>query len=318
MKKSFLIIAIAFVSIAKISAQDEAIFGHYMLNPVLINPALSGQSGKYQLFGHLRNQWTGFAGQPKTYALSFNGRMTDNVGLSAELLTEKFALTDRMRTQLGYAYHFENAKKGIKGGFGFSTEFHRERLDRSVYDNALFEGGDRLVEANTSNVSFFDATAGGYAILADKFLVSIATPNLIRARLGVTDIDTIKKEKTLFRQVILLSSYKISMDKMTIEPSLAFRKVYKAPFEVDLNLLARFLDDKFIVGVSMRPGDSGNIGLLAGTKIEFFKIYYSYNSSLAEFKAYNRQAHEVTIGLEFNRNKQTQSPTEKKKKRYTN
>jgi type IX secretion system PorP/SprF family membrane protein len=319
MKKLLLIILFAAAFTAKISAQDEAIFGHYLVNPVLINPAFSGASGKYQIFGHLRSQWTGFPGQPKTYSLSMNAPLAQNVGIGAMLLTEKFSLLDRTRAQLSYAYHYDNAKKGFKAGFGFSTEFHSTRLDPSVMQDPFYDGGDRIVEANTKSVSFFDATAGAYVILNDKATFSLSLPNLIRARLGVITNDSVVKEKTFLRQFIFSGGYKIKMDKVTFEPSLVARKVYQAPFEVDLNMTARFFDDKLFLGVSMRPGDSGNMGLMVGSKQDFFQVYYAYNSSLAEVKSYARTAHEVTLGLEFNRRQpQTQSPTEKKKKRYKN
>lgn len=319
MKKSLLIILFACSFVAKISAQDEALFGHYLVNPVLINPAFSGTSGKYQIFGHLRNQWTGFPGQPKTYALSLNAPLLDKVGIGAMLLNESFGLVDRMRGQLSYAYHYDDAKRGFKSGFGFSTEFHRTRLNSSVFQDAFYDSGDRIVEANMKNVSFFDATAGGYVILNDKATFSLALPNLIRARLGVVGTDSTVKEKTFLRQFIFSGGYKIKMETMSFEPSLVARKVYQAPFEVDLNMVARFFDDKLFLGASMRPGTSGNIGLMVGTKQDFFQLYYSYNSSLAEIKTYNQQAHEVTLGLEFNRKQsQSDSPTEKKKKRYKN
>ena len=319
MKKSLLVILLAMAFIAKISAQDEAVFGHYLINPVLINPAYSGASGKYQLFGHLRNQWTGFPGQPTTYAVSANAPLAQNVGLGALLLSEKFGLLNRTRAQLSYAYHYDNTKQGFKAGFGFSTEFHTTRLDGSLTQDPFFEAGDRIVETNMRNVSFFDATAGAYAIINSKATFSIALPNLIRARLGVVSNDSITQERSFLKQFIFSGGYKIEMDNMSFEPSLVARKVYQAPLEVDLNMVARFFDEKLLLGLSMRPGNTGNIGLIVGTKQDFFQIYYTYNSSLAEIKTYARQAHEITLGLEFNKKQnQTQSPTEKKKKRYKN
>jgi type IX secretion system PorP/SprF family membrane protein len=318
MKKSLLIILFATAFMAKVSAQDEAIFGHYLINPVIINPAFSGISGKYQIFGHLKSQWTGFPGQPKTYALSMNAPLAQNVGLGGMLLTEKFGILDRTRAQLSYAYHYDDAKKGFKAGFGFSTEFHSTRIDAGVAQDPFYDPFDKVVETNIKSVSFFDATAGAYVVLNDKATFSLALPNLIRARLGVVSNDSIAKEKTFLKQFIFSGGYKIKMDRMTFEPSLVARKVYQAPFEVDLNMTGRFFDDKLFLGVSMRPGNSGNIGLMVGTKQDFFQVYYSYNSSLAEVKTYARTAHEITLGLEFNRKQPTQSPTEKKKKRYKN
>ena len=73
MKKLILLIA-SFCILSTINAQEEAIFGHYTANKVLINPAAAGfDRDNHQFFLNVRNQWTGFAGSPETYAFSYNG-----------------------------------------------------------------------------------------------------------------------------------------------------------------------------------------------------------------------------------------------------
>jgi type IX secretion system PorP/SprF family membrane protein len=319
MKKSLLAIFFLVAVAAKMVAQDEAIFNHYTVNPVLVNPAFTGNDDKFHVFGHYRTQWTGFANAPQTYGLSVNGPLADKVGIGAMILSEKFGLTNRLRGQLSYAYHYKSEKQGFQAGFGFSTEFHRTSLDNSVLTNGFYEADDRLVNANLKNVAIFDATVGGYAVFNNKITVHVASPNLIRARLGQIS-DTVKKEKTFLRQFILGVTYKSVMsDKLTIEPSIQMRRVYQAPFEVEMNLMARFMEERFSAGVYFRPGNSGAMGLTMGVKESFFQIYYSYNASIAEFKSYNQQGHEITMGIALNKpSRDKSSPTTKKKKRYKN
>jgi type IX secretion system PorP/SprF family membrane protein len=317
MKKSLLAIYMLVAVATKMMAQDEATFNHYLINPVLVNPAFTGNGDKYYVYGHYRTQWTGFANAPQTYAMSVNGPLIDNVGIGAMLLTERFGLTNRLRGQLSYAYHYKNEKKGFQAGFGFSTEFHNTKLDNAVLSNGFYDPADRLVDANIKTKSIFDATVGGYAILNNKITIHAAAPNLIRARIGQIE-DTSKKEKTFLRQFIIGAAYKSVMsDKLTIEPSIQMRRVYQAPLEVEMNLMARFMQERFSVGGYFRPGSSGAMGLIMGVKESFFQLYYSYNASIAEFKSYSSQAHEITLGVALNRPSKETSPT-KKKKRYKN
>ena len=319
MKKSLLFIAILSFAAGKMTAQDEAIFNHYIVNPTLINPAYAGSTDKFQIFGHYRAQFSDFKDAPRTYNVSFNGPIAEKVGLGAMVLSEKYGVMDRLRAQLSYAYHYVNEKKGVKIGVGFSTEFHQRKLDPSVLSNVFYDKGDRIVETNIRNESFFDATLGAYADFGDKFYVSLSSPNLVRARVGTTDGDSVKSDPTFLRQFVLWTGYRYKMDKITLEPSLQMRRVLNAPFEVDLNLMARFLDDKFVAGFTFRPGPTGAFGITAGVRESFFQIYYSYNASLAEVNAYGKQAHEITLGIEFAKgSKDKTSPTEKKKKRYKN
>ncbi|MEL7022039.1 MAG: type IX secretion system membrane protein PorP/SprF, partial [Bacteroidota bacterium] len=65
----FLFLATTFT----VSAQYEAVYSHYNVSPVLINPSLAGYKESHRLQLNLRNQWTSFPGAPTTYAVSYNG-----------------------------------------------------------------------------------------------------------------------------------------------------------------------------------------------------------------------------------------------------
>ena len=178
MKKLILSI-IAFATIAVTAkAQDEAIFSHYVVNPMLINPAYAGFNDNTQIFGHLRNQWSGFQNAPKTYALTVDLPMTEKVGIGGLILSEKFGAMDRFRGQFNYAYRYVG--KGYKWSIGFSTEFHRSRLDASINDqttNSLVDKNDPLVMQRIKGVTFFDASFGGAAVIQDKILLSASLPD---------------------------------------------------------------------------------------------------------------------------------------------
>lgn len=314
MKKILFSIAVAATLSFSTQAQDEAIFNHYLFNPMIINPAYAGFNNNVQIFGHLRSQWAGFEGAPKTYALTMDLPVTDKVGLGGLILTEKFGIMNRFRGQLNYAYRYVG--NGIKWSAGFSTEFHKSRADASINDldvNPLVDRNDPVVMASIKGSTFFDASFGGTVLIDDKIILSASTPNLIRARLG--EVDPVKSERTFLRQFIVMGGYRITKNQIMFEPSLQIRKVYQAPFEVDVNLKVNAFEDKLVTGLTVRPGDSGQIGLFVGTKQPGFQVYYSYNSSLSEFKAYQRSAHEVTLGIEI---KKPEKKIERGGKRYRN
>jgi type IX secretion system PorP/SprF family membrane protein len=293
MKKILLSISLAIIAIFSAKAQDEAIFNHYLVNPMIMNPAYAGMTDGIQFFGHYRTQWTGFPGAPKTYAVTANVPVTDKVGLGGILLSEKFGTMDRQRYQLNYAYRY--ASKRYKWSIGFSTEFHRSRLDGGITTNQFYQDGDQIVTDRIKGQTIFDASFGAYAVIDDKFIGSLTLPNLIRQKLG--NVDNVKVQKSFLKQFILMGGYKIKKSQINLEPSLVVRKVLDAPFEVDVNMKAGFMEDKLMAGVTIRPGSSGQIGLLVGTKQPNFEIYYSYNSALAELKSYNRTAHEVSLAV---------------------
>jgi hypothetical protein len=146
-------------------------------------------------------------------------------------------------------------------------------------------------------------------------MFSIAAPNLIRAKVGATD-DSSASSKTFLRQFVFLGGYKAKTEKMSIEPSIMMRKVFTGGFEVEFNLMSRFMEDKFVAGINYRPGSTGAFGIIVGTKMSFMELYYGYSSGAGDFIV-NRNGHEVTLGLSLNRNKK-QDPTTAPRKRYKN
>ena len=71
------------------------------------------------------------------------------------------------------------------------------------------------------------------------------------------------------------------------------------PFRADFNIMGSFIDDTLIAGVSYRAGLGGAVGLLLGTNVEVFRIYYSYDVSFQTVQQYNGGTHEVTVAFDF-------------------
>ncbi len=323
MKKALYILAIIVgcFTAHRATAQDEGIFHHYLVNPTLFNPAFAGLAGKHQVFAHTRSQWSGFPGAPTTYALTYNGIVADKVGLGAMLLNENLAALNRVRGQLSYAYHYTS--KQYQLGLGFSTEFHRSRITEEALLNPYVNRADFLVQDAMQGITYFDASIGAAFVWDNKLTVALSSPNLVRARLGIisTISDTVKRPSTFFRQFILMSSYRFKLENgVTFEPSLLVRKPYLAPLEADFNARVAFLNDQFQAGVTYRPGTSGAVALLAGFRQGGFQINYSYTVSTAQFNTYTRSGHELSLGFEIVKPKETKvkgNPTKTKKKKYT-
>jgi type IX secretion system PorP/SprF family membrane protein len=298
MKKILLSIVI-FISLSNlvVKAQDEAVFSHYTVNPLLINPAATGFSEKHQLFMNLRNTWTGFPGAPSTYALSYNGPVSDRLGIGAQILSENIAAFSRLRAQLSYAFRYNIAD--FKMGIGISTEFHRLRVDKELYDNPFTDQGDTDLNTLVDGVTFFDASLGFWGRYLDNFTVGLALPNLVRTKIGEIGDDA---PSTALKHYIFYSAYRYQGDEFAIEPSLQVRKVMNTPFQVDLNLRAFFIEGKLIGGLTYRPGVEGGMMFMAGTKSGAFQAFYSYDISFSTFQRYNGGSHEITIGFEFDRN----------------
>ncbi len=296
-KLLFLIFFVASFSLVK--AQEEAVFTHYTINPLLINPAAAGfDEAHHNLFMNLRASWTGFAGTPRNYSINYNGPIGKSLGIGAMIFSENIASLTRTRAQLSYAVRF--AAKDFKISAGVSTEFHRLRLDNVAGNSAtpgLYDPGDEAMEELMNGKSNFDASLGVYGSFQDQIFFGLSAPSLVRNRLD--DIEGLDTELNFL--VNLGAKFSTPDSKITVRLSVLIKQVRYSPMLADLNLLVSFLKEQLITGVSYRGGSGGALGLNLGTKYNAIQLMYSFDVFLGDFQQYNTGSHEVTINFAFDR-----------------
>ncbi|MCG8327079.1 MAG: PorP/SprF family type IX secretion system membrane protein [Chitinophagales bacterium] len=289
-------------------AQDVAIFSHYNITPILINPSAAGFDDSHQLQLNARAQWTGFADAPQTYAAQYNGPLGESFGIGVGVLSETAAQMQRLRAHLNYAFRFD-ISKAVKLSAGFSTEYQQVRLDNGVASNNFFELGDAVIDDFMDGKGVFDASVGVFSSFHDNTRVGLSFTNLVRSRLSTTAEE---QNESILRYYIFFASHKIDVQDLnfSFEPSIMVRNTKDVPSQLDINLKAGFLNESLIAGLSYRS--SNTIGILLGTKLNNLQVLYSYDVFFEEFQRYNDGSHEVTVALSFDRSKD-QGP---KVKRY--
>jgi len=308
MKKLILLISL-FSFCQWLSAQDEAIFSHYNITPVLINPSVAGFDDAHQLQLNARASWSGFADAPQTYAAQYNGPLGDNFGIGVGVLSESAAQIQRLRAHLNYAFRFDINDK-IKLAAGFSTEYQQVQLDNGVADNNFFELGDEVIDNFMDGEGVFDATVGLYSSFSENTRVGLSFTNLVRSRLS----SSAEQNESILKYYIFFASHKMDVEDLnfSVEPSIMVRNTKDVPSQIDFNIKAGFLDDALIAGLSYRS--SNTVAILLGTKLPKFQLLYSYDVFFDEFQRYNDGSHEVSVLVSFERNKnKTKGP---KGKRY--
>jgi type IX secretion system PorP/SprF family membrane protein len=271
---------------------------HYTFNPVLINPAATGFDPEhYELFINLRSSWAGFPDAPKTYALSYNGPIGNRLGLGALVYSENVASLVRYRAQLSYAFRFQI--KDVDMSFGLSTEWHRMQLSSSISNSDFYEDyiGDMAIEDAMNGVSDFDASFGLYGSYKRKLYFGISAPGLIGNKLDS------ENGGDLFKYYIFNVGGEIELNnsKVKLMPSIVIKNVRNVDFQTDINLLATFLNEQLITGLTYRAGTGGDIGITVGTKYSSLRFVYTYDVYMGDFQKYNGGSHEITINFEFNR-----------------
>ncbi len=297
MKKLVLLIAVVFLVKTAYSQEQAAVFSHYHLSPILVSPAVAGYNEIHQIQMNIRSQWTGFPEAPKTYAIGYNGPVSKTLGLGASLLSENIGNQTKFRFQLNYAFRYE--WDNFKLGAGFSTEFHNIKTANSVLSNPLYDPGDQIIEDAVDGNKIFDAALGFWGTVSDKTFIGLTFSNLVVAKIG--DIESGDPQGSFFSFVLVNFGHEFDIEPYSfkIVPSVMVHRIKDKPFQADFNLKGSFIEDRLIAGISYRAGLGGAVGLLLGTNIDVFKLYYSYDVSFQNVQQYNGGTHEVTLAFDF-------------------
>ena len=310
MKKSILLIFSLFFFGNLMAQEQAAVFNHYHVTPILVNPAHAGFTGQHALQMNIRNQWTGFPDAPKSYHLGYNGPIGKTLGVGLGLMTETMGNMTHLRFQMNYAFRYD-ISKNFKLATGFSADFHTLRVADSVLDNPQYQQGDEIVENAVDGNRVFDASLGFYATVYEATHIGLAFHNLVVTRIG--DIENGESEGSFLKYPILTFGHEFDIDEYNFKlmPSLMFQRLYEKDIQVDFNMKGSFINDKLIAGVTYRTGLGDIVGILLGTKIDFnpsenpraksdaFQIYYSYDVGFQKVQEYNGGTHEVSLLFNF-------------------
>ncbi|MEO7176618.1 MAG: PorP/SprF family type IX secretion system membrane protein [Saprospiraceae bacterium] len=295
-----LILSLTFSLICTIAAQaqESGVYNHYLINKTLINPAATGFGESQRVFINYKNSYAGFTGTPSLLTLGYDGAVSNHLGLGAQVAVENNGAYQRVKGQLGYSYRFN--VQDFKMGFGLTTEFHSTKIKGDVITDNFTDINDAIIVAGSDGVQYFDAAFGFYGEYRDQLFIGLSTPNAVRARISEA-APVEDNESNFFKHYNMQLGYRFKMadKKMVIEPSLLIRKDRNAPFRADINLKGGFLDDQLIGALTYHVGAGNGFGLLLGTRIGHFSVFYGYDMSFTDFQNYNNGSHEFTLEYKF-------------------
>jgi len=290
-----------------LKGQDEAIFNHYMQNPIILNPAAAGFMDEYNVFVNARSQWAGLDDAPQTIAFRANGPVGESFGIGGGFFTETAAQQRRTKGQVDVSFRFglgkaEKDVQPFRAAFGFLTEFQRITLDPNVVNNPHFEPGDEELMAFLDGKNQFDAGIGIYGSYREQVFGGLTINNLVSNRLQ--DISGTRLSEGLNYTLMLGTRIYNKDTKVSYTPSIMVRDIQDAPFMMDFNLQIGFQNEQFIVQPSYRY--LGAVGILFGVQPAYggfkgFRLYYSYDLPFGGLQQYSTGGHEITAGYAISR-----------------
>ncbi|MEP7268922.1 MAG: PorP/SprF family type IX secretion system membrane protein [Saprospiraceae bacterium] len=281
-----------------ISAQDEYIYSQYIFHPILINPAYSGFNQDYELLFNYKNTFSTFPGAPKDYTLSFNGPVAPNLGFGAMVFNDVTGDLSKFKGQASLAYKFDMGS--VKMNAGLAAQFSKHQLSNGVVLDPSIVIPDPTLQAAADGLTFFSSSLGIYGEQNGQFKFGVAIVDLVRTRIDQIQ-SPVADDNTFFKYFNAFVGYKydVANYNFSIEPSILVKRLRNVPFQTDFNVKMSFLEDQLFGAVSYSAGGFSKSSFSLGTRINKFRIFYSYDIGFGDFQKYNNGSHEISLSFDI-------------------
>ncbi len=214
--------------IADALAQQDPIYGLYINNPLVINPAYTGINNNLTAFTTFRSQWAGFDGSPTTFNVGGHLSLRQNkIGAGLMIVSDKIGENTNTQVNGTFAYKLP-LNAGTTLSFGMQAGFINYKMDPSKL--TLQDPTDPLfapINEMKPNIG------AGVMVKGDRFLVGISMPRLIN---GSFDIGG--QKINIYQQTFyFLGSYLFFLsERVVLKPAVLLKAASGSPLSTDLNV----------------------------------------------------------------------------------
>ena len=267
-------------------AQQDPLYGLYLNNPLVMNPAYTGLTNNLAVNVGYRRQWTSFEGAPNS--LNANGAISllqNKIGAGLQIVQDNIG---------------ENKITAISGLFAYKLNLDRKvvsfGMSAGLTNYAVSPGKLNLQDPTDPyfpTVSEMAPTLGvGVMLKTDRYLLGVSVPRLIAATVqaGGQDFKVYQQHYYLFASYIFFVS-----EKVVFKPATLLKATNGNPLSVDVNLNL-ILNRNYLVGAYTR--NLNTFGLLAQMKfLDKFKLAYSFEVPTGASVGTQFVTNEVMLGI---------------------
>lgn len=286
--KKLVFIILIFIS-KLITAQDLPLYNQFILNGMLLNPAVAGRYNDYVFKVTDRHQWLGLEGAPQTAALTAQIPIDDQNGTGFCFFSDKYGALSNNGLQIYYSHHLFFKKKQNKAlSLGMSINGGQISLQR---DKATFwDNDDPNLDNENTNRYYIDATVGALYTHRD-FFIGLSAANFTKQM--QTNNDEILKKYTT--NIFLYSGTSFALNKRTdIEPSILIKGNEEKKVQIDANLRL-FFDDRVWTGISLKTSKTALA--MFGCYWRNLSFAYIFEIQSGGLYRYSYGTHELMLGL---------------------
>jgi type IX secretion system PorP/SprF family membrane protein len=246
-------------------AQQDPLYGLYINNPLVINPAYTGINNNLAIFTGYRNQWAGFDGNPATlYAGGHLSLLQNKMAAGLTMVSDRIGENNNTQLTASYTYKLSLGEAQTLS-FGMQAGFINYKVDPS---SLLLED---ITDNSFSSISQTKPTFGaGLMLKSDRYLLGLSVPRLVNGSFEIGG-----QEINVYQQhYYLLGSYLFFLsERIILKPSVLLKAVSGTPVSADMNVNF-ILDRNYSVGIYTRNLNA--YGLMAQISfLDKFRVSYA-------------------------------------------
>lgn len=319
--RSIITVVIIFLGFGRSEAQQVPMYSQYIMNGFLINPSFAGRDGYTSVNLTVREQWTGLAQAPSTYALSFQTRILKNsyisksttvkkklvrptrggqVGIGGYVFNDNNGIMHRTGVQAAYSYNIPLDKEDDENtrnlAFGLSLTAYQYAIN---YQGLIYDPDDPYLN-NYDRSVFIPDFNFGVSYTTTKYYAGFAMTNLLRGSVMFSNGND--NNNTELGHYFLTGGIKVPLSvNWLLEPS-AFIKssdMFFKAFQLDLSSRIYYKND-YWAGLSWRTNDA--IIMMLGLKYDRFYFAYAFDFTLTDLRKQSLGTHEFSFAVKFGTN----------------
>lgn len=282
------------------SAQQVPFYNHYLINPFVYNPALTGNS-EYINAAFVRNQrYSSFGSMAVNNYLTVEGAFNkDKMGLGVMVAHQTQGVQQQLMSVLNYAYRLKiNDDNFFR--IGFAAGVLDNRIDYDKFNAAQIDDPYLIGLRPTKPVFNLNV---GVNYQWKQLQIGIAVPQIIGNKVkyaNVTDRGYYQLERHYMGSVQYNFLIK---DKWRVQPNVLVRFMPNAPFQYDAAVQGWY-NNKFWLGATYKSDYA--VQFNAGVHLfDFVRVGYSYEYIIGKIRSYQTGVnHEIFIGFSFKSKKE--------------
>jgi type IX secretion system PorP/SprF family membrane protein len=275
-------------------AQEPPVTNQYVLNPLVINPAVAGSRGALNIASFYRKQWVGIKGAPETFTLGVDAPFLDQkIGLGLMVISDRIGVTKENQINTNYSYKISMGKGNLSFGLGAGVIITNTAFSKLI----ALDPGDEIYLAD-SRVFVVPNFSFGIYYSDKKFASGFSIPRFLTYKFDFGKNKYVLNNDLSNYSYLLSAGYNFVLSqKLKFLPSTLLRYSSSGGFQYDINAYFCYID-KFWAGASYRNNRSVG-GLFQFQITNQLRIAYTYDFDISKLGTYSNGSHEIMLRFEF-------------------